>query len=147
AVALKMLPAGEEGDEGGAARLRTEAEAAARLQHPNIVQVFEVGEQDGRLFLAMELVPGGPLARLLRNGPLAPATAAGLVEQTARAVHHAHRQGVVHRDLKPANVLLTEEGAPKVADFGLAKRLEAAAGRTQSGDVLGTPGYLAPEQA
>jgi WD40 repeat protein len=147
AVALKMLPAGEEGDEEGAARLRAEAEAAARLQHPNIVQVFEVGEQDGRLFLAMELVPGGPLARRLRNGPLPPTEAARLVELIARAVHHAHRQGVVHRDLKPGNVLLTEDGAPKVADFGLAKRLEVGRGRTQSGEVLGTPGYMAPEQA
>src|SRR5439155_24716563 len=130
------------------ARLGAEAEAVARLQHPNIVQIYEVGEQGGRPFLSLEYVDGGSLAQRLDDAPQPPAAAARLVETLARAVHAAHRQQVVHRDLKPANILLTADGVAKVTDFGLAKRLDAeTAAVTRTGTVLGTPGYMAPEQA
>jgi tetratricopeptide (TPR) repeat protein len=147
-VALKMILAGggPEGKELG--RFRTEAEAAARLQHPNIVQVHAVGDHDGRPYLALEYVDGGSLAQKLNRTPQPAREAAALLETLARAVHHAHQKGVVHRDLKPANVLLTADGTPKVADFGLAKVLVGArAEHTRSGSILGTPSYMAPEQA
>jgi WD40 repeat protein len=145
-VALKMILAG--GHAGGAelARFRTEAQAIARLQHPNIVQVFEIGEHDGRPFLALEYCAGGSLDRRLHNTPLPPRDAARLVEQLARAVQAAHACGVVHRDLKPANILLQESDVPKIADFGLARKLDEAS-QTSTGAVLGTPSYMAPEQA
>jgi WD40 repeat protein len=163
-VALKLLRAAAVGAD--AARLRAEAEAVARLQHPNIVQVFDVGSHDDRPYLALEYVPGGSLADALRGRPQRPQDAAALVEALARAVQHAHERGVVHRDLKPSNVLLqktedrgqrTEQDGsslssvlcplsscvPKVADFGLARLLDASA----SGQgVVGTPCYMAPEQ-
>jgi serine/threonine-protein kinase len=146
-TALKMLLAGAYASPEERARFRAEAVAAARLRHPNVVQVYEVGEHHGRLFLALEYVEGGSLAGRLRAGPLPPAEAARLTAVLARAMQHAHQHGVVHRDLKPANVLLSEDGTPKVADFGLARRLDVASGQTQSGAVVGTPGYMAPEQA
>jgi WD40 repeat protein len=145
-VALKMILAGGHAGEADLARFRAEAEAVARLQHPNVVQVYEVGEHDGRPFFSLELCGGGSLADRLRGGPLAPREAAALVETLARAVHAAHRQQIVHRDLKPGNVLLTADGTPKITDFGLARRLDAA-GQTQTGSILGTPSYMAPEQA
>jgi WD40 repeat protein len=156
-VALKTLRAGVYADPEACERLRTEAEAVARLQHPNIIQVFEIGTVEARAgepfpspFLALEYVDGGSLARHTKV-PLPPARAAELVEIVARAVHVAHQAGVIHRDLKPANVLLTAAGEPKIADFGLAKRLGAerdSGGRfvTQAGRVVGTPEYMAPEQ-
>jgi WD40 repeat protein/tRNA A-37 threonylcarbamoyl transferase component Bud32 len=146
-VALKVLLAGAHAGAGDRARFRGEAEAAARLQHPNIVQVFEVGEADGRPYLALEYAEGGSLAQRLRGSPLPAGEAAALVEVLARAVHAAHQKGVVHRDLKPGNVLLAADGTPKVTDFGLAKRLDAQTAHTQSGALLGTPDYMAPEQA
>jgi hypothetical protein len=146
-VALKMVLAGAHAGEQDVARFRVEAEAVARLQHPNIVQVFEVGQADGRPFFSLEFCPGGSLADRLGGAPLPPAEAARLVETLARAMHAAHQRGVVHRDLKPANVLLGADGAPKVTDFGLAKRLDDTSGRTQTGSILGTPSYMAPEQA
>src|SRR5262249_4644275 len=121
--------------------------AVARLQHPNIVQVFDIAEHEGRVFCSLEFVDGGTLAGKLRGKPLPPREAAELAETLARAVHAAHRKGVVHRDLKPANVLLTAEGLPKIADFGLAKRLDRESAQTATGTVLGTPCYMAPEQA
>jgi WD40 repeat protein/tetratricopeptide (TPR) repeat protein/tRNA A-37 threonylcarbamoyl transferase component Bud32 len=145
-VAVKMILAGPDAGPDQLARFRTEAQAVARLQHPNIVQIFEVGEQNGRPFLALEYVDGGSLARELNGVPQPPARAAGVLEILARAIHTAHERGVVHRDLKPANVLLTRDGQPKVTDFGLAKKLDDA-GQTQTGDVMGTPSYMAPEQA
>jgi serine/threonine-protein kinase len=145
-VALKLLRTGDAEDDE-VARFRGEAEAVARLQHPHIVQIFEVGEHDGRPYLALELVEGGSLDKRLRGGPLPARAAAALAQALARAVHYAHQKGVVHRDLKPANVLLTADGIPKVTDFGLAKRLDGEAGQTQSGAVVGTPSYMAPEQA
>jgi tetratricopeptide (TPR) repeat protein len=152
-VALKMPPAGLDVEEW--CRFRTEVKAAARLQHPHIVQVHETGEHQGRPFLVMELVEGGSLAQKLAQAPLAARPAAELLEKLARAVHYAHERGVIHRDLKPANVLLTEDGTPKVTDFGLAKRRaetheaggESSAARTRTGVILGTPNYMAPEQS
>jgi tetratricopeptide (TPR) repeat protein len=165
-VAVKMILSGLHAGPAELARFRTEAEAVARLQHPNIVQVFEVGQHDGRPFFSMEYVAGGSLDRRVAGVPQPPRAAAGLVETLARAVHAAHERGIVHRDLKPANILFRTEGkgprteeekeplspqssvlSPLIADFGLAKRLDAAGGQTPSGAVLGTPSYMAPEQA
>jgi tetratricopeptide (TPR) repeat protein len=147
-VALKMILAGSHAGTEQQKRFRIEAEAVARLQHPNIVQIHEIGEVEGRPFFSMEFVAGGSLAARLRAGLLPLRETARLVETLARAVQHAHQRGVVHRDLKPVNILLTEDGTPKITDFGLAKQLESAdAGQTRSGAVLGTPSYMAPEQA
>jgi WD40 repeat protein/tRNA A-37 threonylcarbamoyl transferase component Bud32 len=145
-VALKMILAGGHATEQDLARFRTEAEAVARLQHPNVVQIHGVGEHDGLPYLALEFCPGGSLGRKLDGTPLPPHEAALLVEALAHAVDAAHRQNVVHRDLKPANVLLAADGTPKITDFGLAKILDAG-GQTASGAVMGTPRYMAPEQA
>jgi hypothetical protein len=145
-VALKMILAGGHTGTAELERFRTEAEAIARLQHPHIVQVFEVGEREGLPFLALEFCPGGGLDKKLAGTPLPPQEAAGLVETLARAMHAAHDKGVIHRDLKPANVLLAEYSTPKITDFGLAKKLDEA-GRTATGAVMGTPSYMAPEQA
>jgi tetratricopeptide (TPR) repeat protein len=167
-VALKMIHADSDTDPRTLSRFRTEMESAARLQHPNIVQVFEVGEHEGRPYCALEYVDGGGLDQLLAGAPQPARWSAALMETLSRAVHHAHKAGVVHRDLKPANILLCAGGAapasagpesasvPKVADFGLAKLLDRSAAarapsdstyQTQSGEILGTPSYMAPEQA
>jgi tetratricopeptide (TPR) repeat protein len=146
-VALKMIRSGADAGAEELARFRTEAAAAARLQHPHIVQVYEVGEHDGRLFFSLELCEGGSLAQKLAGTPQAPRQAAEWVETLARAVQYAHQKGVIHRDLKPANVLLTADGALKVGDFGLAKHIHQDRGDTQTGAILGTPNYMAPEQA
>jgi tetratricopeptide (TPR) repeat protein len=167
-VALKMVLAGPHAGPEELARFRREAEAVARLQHPHVVQIYEVGEHGGRPYFSMEYVEGASLAQHLSGNPLPGRTAAPLVETLARAVHHAHERGIVHRDLKPANVLIQTPGgtgntgeekgsepAPsfpvppvvKITDFGLAKRLDVADGPTRSGAVMGTPSYMAPEQA
>jgi WD40 repeat protein len=145
-VALKMILSGGHAGEDDLARFRTEAEAIARLQHPNIVQIHEVGEQNGLPFFSLEFCGGGSLERKLAGTPLPPREAAELVETLARAMQAAHDKGVIHRDLKPANVLLAEDGTPKITDFGLAKKLDEA-GKTATGAVMGTPSYMAPEQA
>ncbi len=147
-VALKVI----RGIDGAAPedleRFRAEAEAVAALQHPNIVQIFEVGEHEGGPFCTLEFVDGGSLAAQLKNKPLTASEAAVLVETLARAVHYAHQKGIVHRDLKPANVLVASDGTPKITDFGLAKRIDIAdSGLTRTGAVVGTPAYMAPEQA
>jgi serine/threonine protein kinase/WD40 repeat protein len=146
-VALKVLPAGAHAGPEERARFWREAEAIARLDHPNVVHVYEVGEHNGLPYFSMELCAGGSLARRLAGGALPPEEAARLTAALARAVHAAHEVGVIHRDLKPANVLLAGDGTPKLTDFGLAKQLDAATGLTASGVVLGTPSYMAPEQA
>jgi WD40 repeat protein len=146
-VALKMILAGGHASATDLDRFRTEAEAVARLQHPNIVQVYETGTHSGLPYFSLEFCPGGSLDRKLDGTPWEPAPTAALVEILARAIQHAHDHGIVHRDLKPANVLLAADGTPKVTDFGLAKRLDRAVGLTQSGAILGTPSYMAPEQA
>jgi WD40 repeat protein len=146
-VALKMILAGEHASPQSVRRFLSEAEAVARLQHPGIVQIFEVGQQGPLPYISLEWVEGGSLGARLAAKPLTAAEAAGLVAALAEAVHHAHLRGVIHRDLKPTNVLLTPSGQPKITDFGLAKRLDGEPGLTASGAVLGTPSYMAPEQA
>jgi tRNA A-37 threonylcarbamoyl transferase component Bud32 len=146
-VALKMILAGGYAGPEERARFKTEAEAIARLQHPNIVQIYEVGEHDGRPFFTLEFVPDGSLASTLDGSPWNARRAAALVEILARAVHAMHGRGILHRDLKPANVLLTADGQPKITDLGLARQMDAGTGQTASGAVLGTPSYMAPEQA
>jgi WD40 repeat protein len=146
-VALKMILAGGHAGTDALRRFRAEAEAVARLQHPNVVQIHDIGEHQGLPFLSLEFCPGGSLAERLDGTPLPPREAAALAETLARAVHTAHQAGIVHRDLKPANVLLAADGTPKITDFGLAKRLDAAGAPTRSGAIVGTPSYMAPEQA
>jgi serine/threonine-protein kinase len=145
-VALKMILSGGHASEQELARFRAEAEAVARLQHPNIVQIYEVGEEKGLPFFSLEFVDGSNLNKKIAGTPLPPREAAALLQKLAEAMHYAHEHGIIHRDLKPSNVLLTRDGAPKVGDFGLAKQLDNA-GQTQSGAVMGTPSYMAPEQA
>jgi serine/threonine-protein kinase len=147
-VALKMIKAGALADEAELRRFRQEAEAAANLDHPNIVPIHEVGEHQGQPFFSMRLIDGEPLSDKLTRYLDDPRAAAALMEQVARAVYHAHQRGLLHRDLKPGNVPLDVAGQPHVVDSGLAKRLETAGGAmTQSGAILGTPEYMAPEQA
>src|SRR5262245_22570119 len=146
-VALKMLRDSALAGPEQMTRLRTEAAAAARLQHPHIVQIYDLYQHNGLPFYAMEYVPGGSLAQMLHLNPLSPHKAAELVEQLACAVHYAHQQGIIHRDLKPGNILLAPDGTPKISDFGLAKQLDTQSGVTPSTAVLGTPSYMAPEQA
>lgn len=145
-VALKMILTGEYSHPQARARFRGEAEVVARLAHPNLVQIHETGEHRGRPYFSMEYVDGGRLADSLRGTPWPPRRAARLVETLARAAHSAHERGVIHRDLTPSNVLFSRAGEPKIVDFGLAK-LADGVGRTASGEILGTPGYMAPEQA
>jgi serine/threonine protein kinase len=146
-VALKIIVSGAHAGSEERARFRTEAEAVARLHHEGIVQIYEVGEQAGCAYLALEFISGGSLAQQLDGTPMQQRRAAQLVLDLARAVQHAHEQGIIHRDLKPANVLLTETGVAKIADFGLAERLDVEQGQTHTGAVLGSPSYMAPEQA
>lgn len=169
-VALKMILAGREACAEDLGRFHDEAEAISRLRHPHIVQIYEVGEVEGRFYFVLEFVEGGTLAELIRGRPVPSRAAAQLLEALARAMHYAHQRGIVHRDLKPANVLLHGRKAfatipqgidhpndewdfrqymPKITDFGLAKLLDRSEsrGRTSSGDIVGTPSYMAPEQA
>ncbi len=153
-VALKLL-AGD-ADDSLLSRFREETLAVARLQHPNIAQLYESGTAKGRPYFAQEFLEGGSLAEKLAGKPQPPDEAAALLETVARAVHHSHSEGILHRDLKPGNILLAADGTPKVADFGLAKplpatdvdtRTEARSALTRTGEVLGTPNYMSPEQA
>jgi WD40 repeat protein len=146
-VALKMILAGIHLAPGDLLRFQSEAAAVAGLQHLHIVQIYEIGAHDGRPYFSLEFVEGGSLAQKLRDGLLPPRTAAEVLEKLARAMHYAHQRGIVHRDLKPANVLLTADGQPKITDFGLAKRVRPGVQQTQTGTVMGTPSYMAPEQA
>jgi WD40 repeat protein/tRNA A-37 threonylcarbamoyl transferase component Bud32 len=145
-VALKRIRSGAQADEADLARFRTEVEASARLQHPNIVQIYEVGEHEGLPFFSMEFCTGGSLEKKLNGTPLPAEEAARLLETLARAMQTAHQKEVIHRDLKPANVLLADDGTPKITDFGLARKLDEV-GQTQTGAIMGTPSYMAPEQA
>ena len=161
-VALKMILAGAHAGPDALARFHREAEAVARLQHPGITQIYDVGEQEGRPFLTLEYIDGGSLADRLAEATLKPRTSAALVEALARTIHFAHQCGIVHRDLTPRNILLGKGGSlhsdssvttssqsfePKITDFGLAKELDADHTQTMTGAVLGTPSYMSPEQA
>jgi serine/threonine protein kinase/predicted Zn-dependent protease len=146
-VALKMILAGEQAEPKLLHRFLVEARAEARLQHTNIVQIYEIGEHEGRPYFSLEFVQGESLDKKLAGTPQPPRLAAEWVEVMARAMHYAHQQGVVHRDLKPANVLVATDGTLKITDFGLAKHLDEDVGQTKSGAILGTPSYMSPEQA
>ncbi|MDP6444301.1 MAG: serine/threonine-protein kinase [Pirellulaceae bacterium] len=146
-VAIKMLLRGGLASDDDHQRFRAEAESAARLDHPHIVPVYEVGEFEGRPFFSMKHIEGETLADRLRSGPLPAREAADLLAKVARAIHFAHRRGVLHRDLKPSNVLIDAANEPHVTDFGLAKRETDGASLTKTGAVLGTPAYMSPEQA
>lgn len=146
-VALKMILSGQLAGEHEVARFRSEAEAAANLDHPAIVAIYEVGQHDDHHYFSMALVDGPSLSQRLREGPMENLAAAGLMVKIADAVGYANDRGVIHRDLKPGNILLDAAGDPHVTDFGLAKRLEANTELTHSGEVLGTPAYMPPEQA
>jgi serine/threonine protein kinase len=156
-VALKIVLGGSAATRADLARFRGEAETAARLNHPHIVPVYDVGDRDGLPYFTMRYVPGSTLAHRLADGPMQPREAAELLAPIARAIAHAHDQGVLHRDLKPSNILIDDEGQPFVSDFGLAKRLlpelsdddptQLLRPVTQTGAILGTPGYMSPEQA
>jgi WD40 repeat protein/serine/threonine protein kinase len=145
--ALKMILAGAHADAPAALRFLAEAEAVAKLQHPNIVQIHHVGEADNLPFIELEYVDGGSLDQRLDGTPWHERRAAALIEALACGVAEAHRRGIVHRDLKPGNVLLAAEGTPKITDFGLAKLLATDSGLTATDSIMGSPGYMAPEQA
>jgi serine/threonine-protein kinase len=146
-VALKVLRADELGSKPELQRFRNEAEMVALLDHPGIVSVHEVGSQHSRHYFSMKLIEGGSLAGQLERFTAQPRLAATLLVSIARAIHHAHQRGILHRDLKPSNILLDQDGRPHVTDFGLAKRVETDSSLTQSGALVGTPSYMAPEQA
>ncbi len=146
-VAVKMILAGQLANEADVRRFHTEAEAAANLDHPGIVPIFEIGEHEGQHYFSMSLVAGESLAQRLKEGPLASGLAAALMVKVAQAIDYAHQHGVIHRDLKPGNILLDQNGNPRVTDFGLAKKLQGDASLTGSEQIMGTPSYMPPEQA
>jgi WD40 repeat protein len=146
-VALKMILAGQLANETDVKRFYTEAEAAANLDHPGIVPIYEVGQHEGQHYFSMGYVEGQSLSQRQADGPLPPREAAALLLKVAEAIEYAHSRGVIHRDLKPGNILLDRHGNPRVTDFGLAKRLQSDSGLTGSGQIMGTPSYMPPEQA
>jgi tetratricopeptide (TPR) repeat protein len=146
-VAIKMIRGAGRGRSDHLARIRIEAEAVARLHHPNIIQIYEIGEADGAPFISLELLEGGSLEDRIAGTPQPGKNAAELMITLARAVQVAHDAGIVHRDLKPTNVLFSKDGIPKITDFGLAKRIESDSRQTESGQIMGSPSYMAPEQA
>jgi len=146
-VALKMILAGQLANDTDVKRFYTEAEAAANLDHPGIVPIYEVGQHQGQHYFSMGFVEGQSLSQRLAEGPLPPGYAAELMKKVAESIEYAHQHGVIHRDLKPANILLDSKGNPRVTDFGLAKKREVDSGLTGSGQIMGTPSYMPPEQA
>ena len=146
-VAVKMILAGSLAGKEFVQRFRTESAAAAILQHPNIVAIHDVGVHDGRHYFSMDYVEGQNLAQLVGQQPLAPARAARYVETIAAAIHYAHERGILHRDLKPSNVLIDANDQPRITDFGLARRLDGDSSLTLTGQVLGSPNFMPPEQA
>src|SRR6266542_1299308 len=146
-VALKVISLGQWASEAHVKRFRREAEAAARLEHPCIVPIYEVGERDGSCYFSMKFVEGGQLDEVIRREPMPPRRAAELIAKVARTVHYAHEHGILHRDIKPGNILLDAKGEPHLTDFGLARLVESESTVTRTLEVLGTPSYMAPEQA
>src|SRR5213083_2755540 len=146
-VALKVISLGQWASEAHVKRFRREAEAAARLEHPCIVPIYEVGERDGSCYFSMKFVEGGQLDEVAKREPMPPRRAAELIAKVARTVHYAHEHGILHRDIKPGNILLDAEGEPHLTDFGLARLVETESTVTRTLEVLGTPSYMAPEQA
>jgi predicted Ser/Thr protein kinase len=146
-VALKMILGGPLASKEMIHRFQDEARAAACLNHPNIVAIYDAGQHNGQPYFAMQYIPGPSLAKALRQGAMSPETGARLVQTVARAVQHLHDNGIVHRDLKPSNILLDNQGQPYVTDFGLVKLLTGDSQRTSTGVIVGTPSYMAPEQA
>jgi TolB-like protein/predicted Ser/Thr protein kinase/Tfp pilus assembly protein PilF len=146
-VALKVINLGEWASKAHVKRFRREAEAAASLEHPSIVPIYEVGESDGSCYFSMKFVEGGQLDEVVRRAPMSIRQAAELIAKVARTVHYAHEHGILHRDIKPGNILLDAKGEPHLTDFGLARLVESESSVTQTLDVLGTPSYMAPEQA
>ena len=146
-VALKMIRNAEFASENQVRRFQNEAEAVATLDHPGIVPIYEVGTYEDQRYFSMKLVEGQGLDKKLEELAKNPRIAAQVVAEVADAVNHAHQRGILHRDLKPANILLDSQGHAHVTDFGLAKRIEEDAGLTISGAIMGTPSYMAPEQA
>jgi hypothetical protein len=146
-VALKMILSGQLASADDVRRFQTEAEAAANLDHPNILPIYDVGEHDGQHYFSMKLIEGRNLGARVTELVPQPREGAALVARLARAIHFAHRRGILHRDLKPANILLDSDGAPYITDFGLAKRIEGDSGLTRTGALVGTPSYMPPEQA
>jgi WD40 repeat protein/predicted Ser/Thr protein kinase len=146
-VAVKMILGGHFASRESVQRFQAEAQTAAKLQHPNIVALHEVGEHEGQHFFSMDFVEGRSLAELVREQPLSPARAARYVQRLAEAIHFAHTRGILHRDLKPSNILIDADDQPRITDFGLAKQLQGDGGITLTGQVLGSPNYMPPEQA
>src|SRR5262245_17942652 len=146
-VALKMILAGQLASPAGVQRFKTEAEAAANLDHPNIVPIYEIGEHEGQHYFSMRFIEGGTLTQAIARDEFTPHRASQLMATVARAVHYAHQRGILHRDLKPGNILLDTKGQPHVTDFGLAKALGVDGDLTRTSAILGTPGYMSPEQA
>ena len=146
-VALKVIGLGPWTTEAHLKRFRWEAEAAASLEHPCIVPIYEVGERDGQCYFSMKFVEGGQLDEVVRHTPISIRQSAELVAKVARTVHYAHEHGILHRDIKPGNILLDKNGEPHLTDFGLARLVEAESTVTGTLEVLGTPSYMAPEQA
>src|SRR6185369_10537967 len=146
-VALKIIGLGHWATKAHVKRFRLEAEAAARLDHPFIIPIHEIGESNGSCYFSMQLVEGGQLDRVIKQEPMPSRQAAELIAKLARTVHHAHQRGILHRDIKPGNILLDAKGDPHLTDFGLARLLEPGSSVTRTTEALGTPSYMAPEQA
>src|SRR6059058_3570161 len=146
-VALKVIGLGQWATQAHLKRFRLEAEAAASLEHPCIVPIYEVGEREGACYFSMKFVEGGQLDEVIRREPMAPRRAAELIAKVARTVHYAHEHHILHRDIKPGNILIDQQGEPHLTDFGLARLLETESTVTRTLEVLGTPSYMAPEQA
>src|ERR1051326_5081481 len=146
-VALKVISLGQWASKAHLRRFRLEAEAAAKLEHPGIVPIHEVGERDGSCYFSMKFVEGGQLEEVVRRTPISIRQAAELIAKVARTVHYAHEHGILHRDIKPGNILLDAKGEPHLTDFGLARLVETESTMTRTLEVLGTPSYMAPEQA
>src|SRR5438094_703505 len=146
-VALKVIGLGQWATQAHLKRFRREAESAANLDHPCIVPIYEVGEREGSCYFSMKFIDGGQLDEVARRTPISPRNAAELIAKLARTVHYAHEHGILHRDIKPGNILLDAKGEPHLTDFGLARLVESESSVTHTLDVLGTPSYMAPEQA